>query len=117
MPDSSGESNFVSEESDNGLESASDGEPETDNFVLVRFPTKNTLKFYVGKVISVHEDTVKVNFLRRKGMQSNFCFPLVPDINEVDLKDAKKLPMPTSKGTVRTSGIFSFNYKFDSCVF
>lgn len=113
LPDSSGGSDFLSQD-----DLIDDKDPEPDDFVLVKFPTKKTVKFYVGKVLSLKGNTLEVNFLRRKGLVGScFTFPIVEDISEVDRTDVQKLPQPSVSGTARTADIIKFNHRFDANVF
>ena len=112
--DSSGGSDFLSDD-----EVIDDTDPEPDDYVLVKFPhKKKTVKFYVGKVLCVKRNALKVKFLRRKGLVGScFTFPTVEDISEVDRANVQKLPQPTVSRTAWTADIIKFNHKFHLNVF
>ncbi|KAK4887300.1 hypothetical protein RN001_003571, partial [Aquatica leii] len=79
------------------------------SFVLVKFPTKKTCKYYVGKVLKkISNQEYEINFLRKQG--NAFVFPTVEDANIVLLKDIElRLPDPNlSGGTARTRTTYRF---------
>lgn len=79
-----------------------------DSFVLVKFPTKKTVKYYVGRILNkLDNDEFDITFLRRNG--SNFIYPNVPDISTVPAHDIILHLMQTEKlgGTSRRA-LFSF---------
>ncbi|KAK4886484.1 hypothetical protein RN001_002755 [Aquatica leii] len=79
------------------------------SFVLVKFPTKKTCKYYVGKVLKkISNQEYKINFLRKQG--NAFVFPIVEDASIVLVKDIElHLPDPNlSGGTARTSTTYRF---------
>ncbi|KAL3277064.1 hypothetical protein HHI36_012425 [Cryptolaemus montrouzieri] len=81
----------------------------TDSFVLVKFPTKKTIKYYIGRIIhKISSEEFNITFLRRQG--SNFVFPNVPDISAVTAHDIILHLMQPEKigGTSRTANLSSF---------
>lgn len=87
-----------------------DDEIQLNDFLLVKFPLKTNIIYYVGKVtevINLHE--YSLNFLRRKTPGYTFFYPVVEDISTVDRQNVVlKLPVPTSAKTARTSSLLSF---------
>lgn len=68
------------------------------NWVLVSFPTKKTIKHFVGHVISVNTGILTVKFLRRVKQTSFFVWPQQEDISEVDKEDVVViLPNPSTQ--------------------
>lgn len=86
----------------------------TDDFLLVKFPTKSNVKFYVGKVVNVlNQQEFEVSFLRCTGASRKFSYPIVSDISLVSRIDVTaKLPVPISSTTARTSSLLCFNFNF-----
>lgn len=111
------DSDFLSESEDNDdLQLLLDDEDiNKDDYLLVRFPTKRNVKYYVGLVVesNVHADEFEVKFLRKKKTYG-FCFPDVEDIATVLRSDVvSKLPPPTSmKATSRLSSYIKFDVNF-----
>ncbi|KAJ8888499.1 hypothetical protein PR048_007990 [Dryococelus australis] len=89
---------------------------EWRNWRIEEMTTKKRPKcaHYVGQVIKkIGPVEFTVKFLQRKGLSSNFHWPAVQDESEVGICDiATKLPKPISKGTARTSDIFSLPFAF-----
>lgn len=80
-----------------------------DKWVLVSFPTKTTVKHYVGKITSVNEGFPTVKFVRRVKMTSTFVWPLEDDESEIQTEDIVTfLPTPVSG----RRGGFSFPVSF-----
>lgn len=83
---------------------------KVNGFVLVRFATKKTLKYYIGQVTEIHpqDDEYIVSFLRYQ--HKKFVFPLVPDISTIMKSDIEmRLPEPTNTGgTARMNNSFVF---------
>ncbi|KAK4884076.1 hypothetical protein RN001_000347 [Aquatica leii] len=52
---------------------------DVNSFILVKFPTKKTVKYYIGCVLEVlkHSNEFNVKYLRRHG--NSFTYPNVPD--------------------------------------
>ncbi|CAH1114637.1 unnamed protein product [Psylliodes chrysocephalus] len=67
-----------------------------DDYILVRFPTKKTVVYYVGQVIQLAEyGEFVVKYLRH--LHNRFHFPDVDDISTIARSDIEaKLPRPTS---------------------
>ncbi|XP_030767968.1 uncharacterized protein LOC115891598 [Sitophilus oryzae] len=110
-------------DSDTGMESDCDEftkllDDETiscDDFVLVRFPTKKTVVYYVGQVIELAEyGEFVIKYLRHS--QNRFHFPFVDDISNVARCDIEaKLPKPTTvAGNARLASFLKFNVNFSS---
>lgn len=87
-----------------------------DSFVLVKFATKKTLKYYVGKVVEIHtgQFEVTVNFLRKHG--NNYIFPTVEDQSTIDFDNiVLHLPSPVQAGgTARANSLYRFNIDLQS---
>ena len=125
--DSSEELNLPHEETDDELILSSDSDDlevheinwETekvkinfDDFVLVKFCTKKSILYYVGKVQSSEfNDEVEVQFLRKKQGCWKFYFPDKRDVSIVEISDiVMKLPAPVSSGgTERIKSLFAFH--------
>lgn len=70
------------------LELTDDQKIEIGNFVLVQFPTKTTIVYYIGRVLEeVGFREFKIKFLRRKFNKYKFFYPEVDDIPEVNQED------------------------------
>ncbi|XP_074034144.1 uncharacterized protein [Leptinotarsa decemlineata] len=78
-----------------------DDDINKNDFVLVKFPLKMTVSYYVGKVIeSLNLNEFQIKYLRRKVPDYKFYYPLVDDISTVDRRDlVLKLPKPNSAKT------------------
>lgn len=79
------------------------------SFVLVKFTTKKTCQYYVGKVLKlIGEEEYEISFMRRHG--NKFVFPVVEDTSSVLLQDIElHLPDPYSAGgTARINSTFTF---------
>lgn len=86
---------------------------EINDFILVKFPTKKSIKYYIAKVLEIHSDEYFVSFLRRKSPGYFFVFPDVPDTSMVAGMDAMKLPAPYDVGgTVRVQRKLRFPVNF-----
>ncbi len=89
-----------------------------DDHILVKFATKCTISYYVGRVVSIDEqnDDVETTFMRRQKtakcerVQLQFCFPETPDKSTHDLQDVvMKLPVPTAGQTKRSAKLYDFH--------
>lgn len=82
-----------------------------EDYLLVKFPLKSSIKYYVGKVIQVlNVNEYQIKFLRRKSQGYHFIYPVIDDIATIDRCDiVAKLPVPNSAKTARTSSLLSFN--------
>lgn len=103
------------------LESLKELTNETLNpldFVLVRFPVKNTMVHFVGQILAIDETgALRIKFLRRKGLSSTFYFPTIDDLSNIDADDiVAKLLLPSRSGTARTASYFTFQYNFGNLV-
>lgn len=82
-----------------------------NSYILVKFVTKKTIKYYVGRVTEIMKNTNEVNvtFLRRHG--NNFTYPDVSDAAIVPEDDVVlHLGQPDNVGgTNRTAHLFSFS--------
>lgn len=95
-------------ESDNSSnENATDTKIEKNDFVVVRFQTKKTTKYYIGNILQKDDDFFKVKFLRRK-TENKFVFPVVDDISDVH-KSEFMIVLPTPKCPSSSRDIFTFN--------
>lgn len=83
---------------------------KVQDYVLVAFRTKKSIKYYVGQITGDNnEDDYKVNFLRKQTEGMKFCFPQIMDKSIVRAEDiVMKLPTPTTSGTTaRTTQVFN----------
>lgn len=82
-----------------------------NSFILIKFCTKKSEKYYVAQVTNIHsqEEEFTVSYLRNK--KNKFVFPLVPDISTVSKDDIELvLPDPSNTGgTIRMANSFSFH--------
>ncbi|KAK2719851.1 hypothetical protein QYM36_005357 [Artemia franciscana] len=61
-----------------------------EDFVLFKFENKNSFIYYVGLVLKMEKDELKIKFARKKlGSSLKFVFPDVDDIAHVNIKDIK----------------------------
>ncbi|XP_050509590.1 uncharacterized protein LOC126886642 [Diabrotica virgifera virgifera] len=124
LPESSDESDVDSLfslrfESSLGLNSipelTDDQQIEVGNFVLVQFPTKTTIVYYIGEVLKeVAFKEFKIKFLRRKFNQNRFYYPKVDDIPEVNRQDIIAImpdPVLTNKYLELDVTLDSYNIK------
>lgn len=83
-----------------------------NSFVLVKFATKKSIKYFAGQVTAVNTDEFIVNFLRKVGQK--FVFPNVKDEATVLRDDVVRvLPQPTNTGgTNRLQNLFKFPIDF-----
>ncbi|CAH2084120.1 unnamed protein product [Euphydryas editha] len=83
-----------------------------NSFILVKFPKKTCIIYYVGKVLCHYSPKeLKVSYLRKKPGSWSFVFPDVEDIHTVYFSDIAKIlpdPQPQSNSTARMSRIFTF---------
>ncbi|KAG5875382.1 hypothetical protein JTB14_023356 [Gonioctena quinquepunctata] len=89
------------------------------SFILVRFPKKKSIIYYVGKVVGHYSQTeFKVSYLRKKpGFSWTFVFPNVEDIHTVYITDVEMIlpePKPPTVCTSRTSKLFTFSVNFSN---
>lgn len=86
-----------------------------ENFVLVRFATKKTFRYFIGKIESLDpsDNTIEVQFMKRKPTKTDtliFVFPDHEDAGEVHMSDVIiLLPKPATGGTVRSGTIYTFS--------
>ena len=89
-----------------------------DDHILVKFATKCTIAYYVGRVMSIDEqnDDVETTSMRRQKSakcergQLQFCFPETQDKSTHDLQDiVMKLPVPTAGQTKRAAKLYDFH--------
>lgn len=87
-----------------------DTEIKPGDFVLVRFCTKRSVLYYVGRVEHSECNELKVEFLRKKKGCWKFSFPEQNDTSFVDKRDVMfKLPNPVAfGGTERMKSLFTF---------
>ncbi|KAG5860899.1 hypothetical protein JTB14_035511 [Gonioctena quinquepunctata] len=86
---------------------------EVEDFVLVKFPTKKKVVYYVGIIEEISGNELAVNFLRFKE-NCGFYYPVTKDISLIVREDiVAKLPPPTrNQGTTRQSSYLKFNVSF-----
>ena len=111
-------------DSDDSIQSLDDFDDEElgkGDFVFVKLRKEKTLNksdafcYFIGQILEILGNELKVKFLRRRGITSNFHFPLVEDVSWVARENIlHKLPSPSAKGTARTQSLFCFNYNFSS---
>ncbi|KAG5887400.1 hypothetical protein JTB14_001590 [Gonioctena quinquepunctata] len=84
-----------------------------EDFVLVKFPTKKKVVYYVGIIEEISGNELTVNFLRFKE-NCGFYYPVTNDISLIVREDIlAKLPRPTqNQGTTRQSSYLKFNVSF-----
>lgn len=90
---------------------------EINDFVLVKFCTKKSILYYVGKVRShEYDDGFDIQFMRKKETCSTFFFPEQEDISYVEKEDIiLKLSSPVMfKGTERLKSLFTFKVDLSS---
>ncbi|KAL3276409.1 hypothetical protein HHI36_011793 [Cryptolaemus montrouzieri] len=81
----------------------------TGSFVLVKFPTKKTIKYYIRRILhKISSEESNITFVRHQG--SNFVFPDAPDISAVPVHDIILHLMQPERigGTSRTANLFSY---------
>lgn len=67
---------------------------EVGSYALIRFSTKKTVKYYIGKIVDQNDDGFEVKFLR-KTKANKFCWPHVDDVAMVEENDIERiLPNP-----------------------
>lgn len=101
---------FEDQENLNDLESL-----KQQSFVLVRFTTKKTIKYYVGEIKEVLPDNEFIISFLRRYKENKFVFPNVEDVSTVHINDIElHLPHPLNNGgTLRTAKCLSFNIDMD----
>jgi hypothetical protein len=85
------------------------------DYVLVKFATKKTIKFFVGQIeTKISESEFLVNFFKKTG-PNVFVFPDQKDDSQISLSDiVRKLPAPEKNAeTARSSLFFKFSINFD----
>lgn len=85
----------------------------SNDYVLVKYPTKKRTLHFVGIVESCNKDDYVVNFLRK--YKSGFRFPDLQDVSNVSREDiVSKIPNPVeAPGTSRISSVLKSNVNFD----
>ena len=87
---------------------------KVNDYVLVRFLTKKTVRHYVGKVLELMNGEYLINFMRRKKPGYHFVYPDVKDQSLVPEKDVMKLPPPHFVGgTARSTRKLTFPVRFE----
>jgi len=114
--DSSSDSNFLGQSSESETEEivTANTNLHFNDFVIVKFPTKRAIKYFIGKIEGLGENEIEVNFLRKKDETFQFFYPEIPDKSFVQREDCiVKLPQPKMfSGTIRTAGVLSFPIRF-----
>ncbi|KAJ4437135.1 hypothetical protein ANN_17270 [Periplaneta americana] len=104
LHDSSDDNNFY-ESSSSPEDSEPSGKLKVNDFVIVRFSTKKTIKHFVGKIEKIiwPDSEVEVYFLKKKEGSYQFYFPEQIDKSLVNVEDCvTKLPQPSILlGTLR----------------
>lgn len=99
------------------LEELKDFNLSAGDFVLVRFPVKNSMVHFIGQILELNSNIAKIKFLRRKGRSATFYYPPVDDITNVEVDDIiSKVQQPSKSGTARTSSYFKFSYNFTGLI-
>ncbi|CAF4946222.1 unnamed protein product [Pieris macdunnoughi] len=86
---------------------------EVHDWILVRFITKKSVKYYVGNIISVNENNIpNVNFLRKikNSRFMSFHYPDVEDISEI--KHYDDIVMFLQKPNISRRGHVTFDENF-----
>lgn len=84
-----------------------------DDFVITKFTTKTTIRYFIGQVLGKNNNDYHIKFLRRKNNSNTFTFPPVDDISYVERDDiVRKLPKPQSQGTARSCDLYKFKVNF-----
>lgn len=114
---SSEEITDIEDQMDNEFEEQNfcQGVTHVNDYVLVSFRSKKTVRHYVGQVIEIDTGTeeCRINFMRRKGLSYHFIYPDVTDESYVPIMDTIKLPPPCFVGgTVRSERKLSFSVNF-----
>ncbi|KAB0800104.1 hypothetical protein PPYR_07984 [Photinus pyralis] len=105
-PQDSSDSEFIPELPEKDFDFSAEN-VDVDDFLVVKFCTKTTLVYYVGRVEKELDEEYEMNFLRKKG--NGFIFPLVQDISCIKKEDVVlKLPSPFKSGC--SSRLFSVLY-------
>lgn len=89
---------------------------EIKAFVLVKFMSKKSVKYFVGQVEAISADSTElvVNFLRRVG--NKFVFPIMRDEASVKQEDVVKVissSRVTTGGTTRLQNTYQFKINLD----
>jgi hypothetical protein len=109
MDSKSSNSNFtIHDESDDFAEETG-SEPEVgsltqslepNDFVLVKFATKKTIKYFVGQMKEMGPHEYLINFFRTRPTSWKFCSLEIEDTASIDSTDViLKLPQPVVSGT------------------
>ena len=104
VDDDDDESDYEHEHTLEDIELPDANSLKENDFVLIKFATKNTVVMYVGQVLSrtVYSDETifEVKFMRREKPKSiTFIFPIVEDISEVSFENVVgKLQNPVQHG-------------------
>lgn len=98
------------------LETASEGDIDVGDYVLVRFDTESgTAIHYAGRIERINSPMYSIKFMRRRGFSQKFFFPAVEDVSDINISDiVAKLQHPPQTGTARTSSMYTFSYNFSS---
>lgn len=98
------------------LETASEGDIDVGDYVLVKFCTESGITIhYAGRIEQINSTKYTIKFLRRRGFSQKFFFPSVEDVTDINISDiVAKLQHPPQTGTARTSSMYTFSYNFTS---
>ena len=111
-------SEFTQDTDEGELKNPTIQQLDEGDYVLVRFLTKKSEKYFIGKIESTDIDAnnADVMFLKRKptkGGQFLFSFPQTLDAAEISIEDIMcRLNPPTSGGTQRTGDFFTFTSQY-----
>lgn len=86
-----------------------------NDYVLVKYSTKKSSRYYAGRVLEKSGCDVSVSFLKR-GHKKSFIFPEKEDVDTIDISAVvMKLPKPQqSGGSERAAKQFIFSYDLSS---
>lgn len=87
------------------------------DYLLVKYCSKKSVKFFVGEVEGIENGQYQMNFLRKRG--TGFIFPAIVDKDLVDFEQIElKLPRPKEiHTTVRANSIKKFSVDLSTYVF
>lgn len=81
-----------------------------NNYLLVKFSSKKTTKYYVGVVTSLNGGNILVKFLRRQeGDPGYYVFPRADDTSEIGKEDIE-IMLPTPRIDNRNHYFFSIDF-------
>ncbi|KAF5302958.1 hypothetical protein FQR65_LT19049 [Abscondita terminalis] len=75
-----------------------------NDYVLVKFAGKKSIRYFVGKILSEISDDSEydISYMRRRNKSNKFCYPTVPEVASVMSQDIVMiLPVPTLFGKTK----------------